>query len=202
MVWAAPLTGRNFLSALLHGLKPVVSNTVYLRHALHSSLTTSQAPSPARSALTDHFPCSSPLFLSLLTPAHLSPPLTTLLTPHSSLTNHTTQPSTLCRHDSFHPSLPLLSHTLCALTARQASSPTHSPSHTLSHSTTTISARPIKKRPRAMVVRGRFLCDYVLVFQVNHEIEFIELLLVERCRCVEHHVTTAVVLRERDAVAD
>ncbi len=192
MVWAAPLTGRNFLSALLHGLKPVVSNTAYLRHALQSPLA---KPHPQHALLSPITPPAPHLSSS-----HSRTPLTT--PPRSSLTNHTTQPSTLCRHDSFHPSLPLLSHTLCALTARQASSPTHSPSHTLSHSTTTISARPIKKRPRAMVVRGRFLCDYVLVFQVNHEIEFIELLLVERCRCVEHHVTTAVVLRERDAVAD
>lgn len=48
-------------------------------------------------------------------------------------------------------------------------------------------------------------CVYVtvgLVFQVDDEVEFVELFLVERCRSVEHHVAAAVVLRERDAVAD
>ena len=41
-----------------------------------------------------------------------------------------------------------------------------------------------------------------LVFEVDNKVEFVELLLVERSRSVEHNVATAVVFRERDAVAD
>ena len=41
-----------------------------------------------------------------------------------------------------------------------------------------------------------------LVFEVDNKVELVELLLVERSRSVEHNVATAVVFRERDAVAD
>ena len=41
-----------------------------------------------------------------------------------------------------------------------------------------------------------------LVFEVDNKVELVELLLVERGRSVEHNVATAVVFRERDAVAD
>ena len=41
-----------------------------------------------------------------------------------------------------------------------------------------------------------------LVFEVDNKVELVELLLVERSRSVEHNVASAVVFRERDAVAD
>ena len=41
-----------------------------------------------------------------------------------------------------------------------------------------------------------------LVFEVDNKVELVELLLVERSRSVEHNIATAVVFRERDAVAD
>ena len=41
-----------------------------------------------------------------------------------------------------------------------------------------------------------------LVFEVDNKVELVELLLVEWSRSVEHNVATAVVFRERDAVAD
>ena len=41
-----------------------------------------------------------------------------------------------------------------------------------------------------------------LVFEVDNKVELVELLLVERSRSVKHNVATAVVFRERDAVAD
>lgn len=41
-----------------------------------------------------------------------------------------------------------------------------------------------------------------LVFEVDNKVELVELLLVKRSRSVEHNVASAVVFRERDAVAD
>lgn len=59
-----------------------------------------------------------------------------------------------------------------------------------------------KKQRRAMHAAVCNIDVKKLVFEVDNKVELVELLLVERSRSVEHNVATAVVFRERDAVAD
>ena len=59
-----------------------------------------------------------------------------------------------------------------------------------------------KKQRRAMHAAVCNIDVKKLVFEVDNKVELVELLLVERGRSVEHNVATAVVFRERDAVAD
>ena len=42
----------------------------------------------------------------------------------------------------------------------------------------------------------------LFLFQVNEDVELVELCLLKRCGCIDHHVAARVVLGEGDAVAD
>ena len=59
-----------------------------------------------------------------------------------------------------------------------------------------------KKQRRAMHAAVCNIDVKKLVFEVDNKVELVELLLVKRSRSVKHNVATAVVFRERDAVAD
>ena len=48
----------------------------------------------------------------------------------------------------------------------------------------------------------RFQVIRKLFFYIYNQIQFVQLFLIEEARCVKHHVASAIVLREGNAVAD